>query len=207
MLASGRVLPWLWRLLHFWTGLVFPLEREFVGTQDVIGDLDAAQLRRFIAHLLHDLRALEAMIAGGVIESGVRRIGAEQELFLVDRAWRPAPVAMEVLAAIDDHHFTTELGRFNLEINLDPLEFGGDCFSRMEGDLNGLLGKVRGAASAQGAEVALSGILPTIRKSDLSLANMTPKPRYAALNDAMSRARGGDCEFRLKGPRRADRQA
>jgi CBS domain-containing protein len=170
-----------------------------VGTQDVTGDLDAAQLRRFIGHLLHDLRALEAMIAGGVIESGVRRIGAEQELFLVDRAWRPAPVAMEVLAAIDDHHFTTELGRFNLEINLEPLEFGGDCFSRMEGDLNGLLATVRVAARAQGAEVVLSGILPTIRKSDLSLSNMTPKPRYAALNDAMSRARGGDCEFRLKG--------
>jgi gamma-glutamyl:cysteine ligase YbdK (ATP-grasp superfamily) len=151
-----------------------------VGTQDVTGDLDAAHLRRFIAHLLHDLRALEAMIAGGAIELGVRRIGAEQELFLVDRAWRPAPLAMEVLGAIDDPHFTTELGHFNLEINLDPREFGGDCLSRMERDLNALLANVRGAARAQGAEVSLTGILPTIRKSDLSLSNMTPKPRYAA---------------------------
>jgi len=170
-----------------------------MGTQEVTGDIDAAHLRRFITHLLHDLQALEAMIAGGAIESGVRRIGAEQELFLVDRAWRPAPVAMEVLAAIDDPHLTTELGRFNLEINLDPLELGGDCLSRMEGELNALLAKVRGVAAAYGAEAALIGILPTIRKSDLALSNMTPKPRYAALNDAMRRVRGADYEFRLKG--------
>ena len=170
-----------------------------MGTQDVTGDLDAANLRLFIKHLLDDLRALEAMIAGGAIEAGVRRIGAEQELFMVDRAWRPAPLAMEILAAIDDPHFTTELGRFNLEINLDPLVLGGDCLSRLESDLGGLLAKVRAVAHAHGAAVVLTGILPTLRKSDLVLTNMTPKPRYLALNDVMSRLRGGDYEFRLKG--------
>jgi hypothetical protein len=97
----------------------------YVGTQEVTGDIDAAHLRRFITHLLHDLQALEALIAGGAIESGVRRIGAEQDLFLVDRAWRPAPVAMDVLAVVDDPHLTTELGRFNLEINLDPSKLRG----------------------------------------------------------------------------------
>jgi CBS domain-containing protein len=172
---------------------------DFVGTLDVTGDLDAANLRQFIKHLLDDLRALEAMIAGGTIESGVRRIGAEQELFLVDRAWRPAPFAMEILAAIDDPHFTTELARFNLEINLDPLPFGGDCLRRLEGDLAGLLAKVRAVAQAHGVAAVLTGILPTLRKSDLVLGNMTPKTRYHALNDAMSRLRGGDYEFRLKG--------
>ncbi len=170
-----------------------------MGTLDVTGDLDAANLRQFIKHLLDDLRALEAMIAGGTIESGVRRIGAEQELFLVDRAWRPAPFAMEILAAIDDPHFTTELARFNLEINLDPLPFGGDCLRRLEGDLAGLLAKVRAVAQTHGVAAVLTGILPTLRKSDLVLGNMTPKTRYHALNDAMSRLRGGDYEFRLKG--------
>lgn len=170
-----------------------------MGTQEVTGDLDAANLRLFIKHVLGDLRALEAIIAAGAIESGVRRIGAEQELFLVDRAWRPAPLAMEILEAIDDPHFTTELGRFNLEINLDPLILGGDCLGRLEGDLVKLLAKARTVAHAHGAAVALTGILPTLRKSDLVLANMTPKPRYLALNDAMSRLRGGDYEFRLKG--------
>ena len=49
-----------------------------------------------------------------------------------------------------------------------------------------------------GAEAALTGILPTLRKSDLTLTT-DAQPRYAALNNAMSRVRGGDYEFRLKG--------
>ena len=170
-----------------------------MGTQEVQRDHDSAQKRQFITHLLHDVQALEEMIESGAIESGVRRIGAEQELFLVDQAWRPAPVALEVLDAVEDPHFTTELGRFNLEINLDPLSFTGDCLSQMERDLNALLGKLRVAAHRQGAEVSLTGILPTLRKSDLTLANMTPKPRYVALSDAMNQLRGDAYEFRLKG--------
>src|SRR5262249_12467444 len=84
------------------------------------------------------------------------------------------------------------------EINLDPLEVGGNCLARMERELNALLAKVRAIAHAHGAEATLTGILPTLRKSDLGLDNMTPRPRYAALNVAMSRARGGEYEFRLK---------
>jgi CBS domain-containing protein len=170
-----------------------------MGTQEITGGLSAADLRSFIARLLHDLQALELMIEQGAIESGIRRIGAEQEMFLVTPAWRPAPLAMEILGAVNDPHVTTELGRFNLEINLDPLELGGDCLSRMERDLNAMLDKVRTAAHTHGAEVALTGILPTLRLSDLGLDNMTPKPRYAALNAALCKALGGEYEFRLKG--------
>ena len=82
--------------------------------------------------VLHDLRALERMLDEGLIERGVSRIGAEQEMFLVDASFDPAPVAMEVLADLDDPRVTTELGRFNLEFNLDPLPLGGDCLARME---------------------------------------------------------------------------
>jgi CBS domain-containing protein len=170
-----------------------------MGSQDVNRDRDAAELRLFITQLLHDVQALESMIAKGMIESGVRRIGAEQELFLVDQAWRPAPVAMEMLEAIADPHYTTELGRFNLEINLDPLVFAGDCLSRMEHDLNALLVQGRTVARHYGADIVLTGILPTLRKSDLTLDNMTPKPRYLALSEAMNQLRGGAYEFRLKG--------
>jgi CBS domain-containing protein len=170
-----------------------------MGNQDVSRERDAVEMRLFISRLLHDVEALEAMLARGMIESGVRRIGAEQELFLVDQAWRPAPLAMEILAAVDDSHFTTELARFNLEINLDPLVFTGDCFSRMEHDLDALLAKVREVAQRHNSDVVLTGILPTLRKTDLTLANMTPKPRYSSLSEAMNQLRGDAYEFRLKG--------
>lgn len=159
-----------------------------------------AQRRVFIRRLLSDLRALEHMIASGLIETGVRRIGAEQELFLVNSAWRPACVARQVLDRIADPHFVTEIAQFNLEINLDPLVFGGDCLSEMERQLNGMIGKARAAANACDAEVVLTGILPTIRKSDLELGNMTQMPRYTALSEALARQRGGAYELKLKGP-------
>ncbi len=170
-----------------------------MGNQDVLRDTDSGQLRRFIAHLLRDIHALEHMLDTGLIESGVHRIGAEQELFLVDAAWHPAPRALDILERIDDPHYTTELGLFNLEINLDPLVFEADCLSQLEGQLNRSLATVRAAAHQCGAEVVLSGILPTLRKSDLALTNMTPKPRYRMLNTVLTQLRGGDYEFQLKG--------
>src|SRR5436305_870630 len=63
----------------------------------------------FMKALLADLRALDAMLSTGLIESGVRRIGAEQEMFLVDRQMRPAPVATEVLKRANDPRLTTVL--------------------------------------------------------------------------------------------------
>src|SRR6187200_3325559 len=155
-----------------------------MGEHDV-KELDSASLRSFTRSLLGDLQALETMLRDGSIETGVRRIGAEQELFLVDRAFNPAPIAMEMIEKCADEHFTTELARFNLEFNTDPLDFGGDCLKRMENQLSGLLDKARKAANELDAEVIMTGILPTLDISDLTLENMTPKPRYFALNEAM----------------------
>src|SRR5688572_18260672 len=107
------------------------------------GHLQGEPLRAFIRHLLLDLRALEQMIAAGMIESGVRRIGAEQEVFLVDEGWRPANKAVQILQRVEDPHFTTELAQFNLEMNLDPLVLQGDALSRMERQLTGLLDKAQ----------------------------------------------------------------
>jgi len=117
----------------------------------------------------------------------------------VDRAWTASSVALQILDRITDSHFTTELGKFNLELNLDPIPFEGGCLSRMETELRSNLENVRNVAHSLNTEILLTGILPTLRKSDLGIDNMTPKPRYVALNEAICRLRGGDCEFRLDG--------
>jgi CBS domain-containing protein len=169
-----------------------------MGEHDV-KELDSESLRAFTRKLLGDLQALDLMLKHGAIETGVRRIGAEQELFLVDRDFAPAPLAMEMIEKVADEHYTTELARFNLEFNTDPLVFGGDCLSRMEGQLVDLLAKGRRAAHELDADLVMTGILQTLDISDLSLENMTPKPRYFALNEAMRRLRGSDYEFYIKG--------
>src|SRR5437867_11347040 len=126
-----------------------------MGVQDIRPELAGENHRQFMRQLLSDLRALETMLDGGLIQSKVRRIGAEQEMFLVDAGGWPAPAAMEVLKQIEDPHFTTELGLFNLEANLDPFFFGGDCLRKMEAQLEELLAKAREAARVCGAEIVL----------------------------------------------------
>ncbi len=170
-----------------------------MGNQDIDGSTNPEQLRRFMKCLLNDVRALECMINDGLVESGIRRIGAEQEVFLVDRLWRPAPAALQILEKVDHPDFTTELAQFNLEFNLDPLVFGGDCLSQLERALNDHLAKLQQAAQECGNNVVMTGILPTLRQSDLELENITPRPRYFALNNALRRLRGGAFEFRLTG--------
>ena len=156
-------------------------------------------IRVFTRALLRDMLAMERLLAEGHIESGIRRFGAEQEMFLVNEAWRPAPVAVEVLEDLDDEPFTTELARFNLEANLSPRVLEGTCFSDMHAELDEYVGRVRAAARRHDSEVMLTGILPTLAKSDLSLDNITPRARYYALNDAMNQAGGGAFRLRIRG--------
>jgi CBS domain-containing protein/gamma-glutamylcysteine synthetase len=170
-----------------------------MGEHDVSQPSDAAELRQFTRHLLTDLRAFQQMLDDGMFETGVSRIGAEQELFLVDRYWRPALNNLDVLELIDDERFTTELGRFNIEFNLDPLDFSTDCLRRLENDLDELLEVTREAAARLDTRVVQIGILPTIEKRDLTLDNMTPMERYYGLNRAMNRLRGASYDLRIKG--------
>ena len=170
-----------------------------MGTQDIQARWSEEQQRAFLRRLLNDLRALERMINEGLFEEGVRKIGAEQEMVLVDRAWEPAPVGVEVLARINDQRVTTELAKYNLEINLDPLDLTGGCLSTLEKNLRSGVALVRDAAIRSGAQPLLTGILPTLDLSDLTYENITPCDRYYTLNDSITAFRGGSYELRIHG--------
>ncbi|AUX38676.1 hypothetical protein SOCE26_000540 [Sorangium cellulosum] len=170
-----------------------------MGEQHVSEQVNEEQLQAFMRALLDDVTALERLLEEDRIESGVRRIGAEQEMFLVDRALRPAPLALDVLERASDARLTTELARFNLEANLPPLPFGGGCLRRLEAELSDVVGRAAAAARAVGAEVLLAGILPTLRASDLDLDRLTPMPRYHELNRALRQLRQGDFHVWIHG--------
>lgn len=168
--------------------------------QDVTGAATTPeQTRAFSKALLRDLRALERMLGEGRIESGVRRIGAEQEMFLVNEGWRPTPAALQVLEKLEGP-FGTELALFNLEANVEPRMLEGRCFRDLEARLEELVSQVREAAAEIGDQVVLTGILPTLSKSDVTLENLTPIKRYKALDDALSAMRNGEpYKLRIEG--------
>ena len=170
-----------------------------MGEHDVEQEVDERKKQEFTQALLADLRALAFMLENGRIESGIRRIGAEQEMFIVDRNLRPAPLAMEVLEHAGDDRLTTEIARFNLEANLSPRELTGRCFHLMHEELKEVLAKARLSATEFGADILLAGILPTLKVSDLTLENLTPLPRYQELNRAVTQLRGGPFSIHIKG--------
>ena len=170
-----------------------------MGQHNVEQQVDEIKSQAFMKALLDDLRALAFMLDDNRVESGVTRIGAEQEFFLVDREMRPAPISLEVLEKANDPRLTTEIARFNLEANLTPLDLTGHCFGAMETELQELVNLGRESAASREADVLLSGILPTLQKSDLTLANLAPVPRYHELDRGVIRLRGGPLSIHIKG--------
>jgi CBS domain-containing protein len=66
-------------------------------------------------------------------------------------------------------------------------------------ELKEVLAKAHSAGEEFGADVLLAGILPTLRVSDLTLANLTPMPRYQVLNRSLTQLRGAPFSIHIKG--------
>lgn len=170
-----------------------------MGEKKISVGTDEEQMRAFTLAVLNDLQALERLLAERAMEEDEVRIGAEQELFLIDRSMHPAPIALKVLDKAREPRLTTEIGLFNLEANLTPLDLSGGCFSAMENELCELTEIVRRAAAAFGADVVLAGILPTIQPSDVTEDNLTPLPRYAEINRVATELFGSERHIQIKG--------
>ena len=170
-----------------------------------MGDLKVNKLSsrkdkaNYIHQLMKDIEALDKMIKDDLIEKSPIRIGAEQEFCLIDDEFNPRHNSLDVLETIDDDHFTTEIGNFNLEINLDPFVLTGDCFTKLSDQLHELIKKAEAAAAKHGNRILLTGILPTLSLDHISLENMTDVRRYNVLNEAIKESRSEDFEIHIKG--------
>ncbi len=147
-----------------------------MGEQNIQKHADEATQQAFMKSLLKEVVALEAMLEKGMLESGVNRIGVEQEMFLIDRDQKPALTALDVLAQLGDERFTHELGLFNIEANLSVQEFNSNCLSQMEKEAQEIYASARKAAHLCDSEIALVGILPTLTKKISASTPWCPYP-------------------------------
>ena len=69
----------------------------------------------------------------------------------------------------------------------------------MEKQLNRLLKLAHKSADRFDSKVILTGILPTIRKSELDFNNMTPNPRYKVLDSILKELRGEEFILNIEG--------
>jgi hypothetical protein len=128
--------------------------------------------------------------------------GLEIELNLVGPDCDPAMKNAEVLKAIADPAWCTELGQFNIEINLPPVALAGDGLADLERSIRTSLNDAEVAAKPAEAELVLVGILPTLRESDLGAWALSANPRYALLNEQIFAARGEDLRIAIDGVER-----
>lgn len=127
--------------------------------------------------------------------------GYELEAWLVDGQGYPAPVNAEFLERLDSPLVVPELARFNVEINESPHRLEGAVLSRMHAELKAGWERCQAVAGTMGARLAAVGILPTVRRADLNLGNMSDLKRYRALNEQIFRLRhGAPIHLAIEGP-------
>jgi Glutamate-cysteine ligase family 2(GCS2) len=128
--------------------------------------------------------------------------GLEIEFNLIDHHQDPAMRNAEVLNAIANDDFQTELGQFNIEINVKPRSLLGAAADDLETELRASLNDAEERARATGAHIVMIGMLPTLTPHHLTHESLSANPRYKLINEQIFAARGEDLHIAIDGPER-----
>jgi hypothetical protein len=171
--------------------------------QDVTARMfSRADRQRYREKVRTCLDVFARMLADERFDAGRGSFGLEIELNLTDDEGRPAMANAVVLEAIADPDFQTELGQFNVEINIPPRRFTAGVFSDLEQSVRASLNHAEERSRTTGAHMMIIGILPTIDEAHLNAGAFSANPRYQLLNEQIFAARGEDLEIDIRGVER-----
>lgn len=157
------------------------------------------QRQQYREKVRQDLDVFERMLTTHSFEFERQLTGMEIELNLVDDEVQPTMSNATVLERIADEDYQTELGQYNIELNVSPRPLPGTAALDLEHDLRTSLNRAEKLAREAGAQIAMIGILPTLMPEDFSTEWMSANARYAALNEAIFAARGEDIFIDIEG--------
>ncbi|MBA3523832.1 MAG: glutamate--cysteine ligase [Geodermatophilaceae bacterium] len=158
--------------------------------------------QRYRAKVRRCLDVFARMLSESTFDFERPMTGLEIEFNLVDADQEPAMKNTDVLEAIANPDFQTELGQFNIEVNVPPMELAGDAQARLEADLRASLNDAEARAREVGAHITMIGILPTLTQEHLTADSISRNPRYALINEQIFAARGEDLHISIDGPER-----
>ncbi|HHJ81116.1 MAG TPA: glutamate--cysteine ligase [Candidatus Tenderia electrophaga] len=149
--------------------------------------------QRFLSNLSQETSLLGDWFDQGRFCDTGKMAGFELEAWLVNADGHPHGIndAFLRLAERDGLPVVPELSRFNVEINSEPRELQGKVLSKMFAELESTWRQCCGLAQQLDAAMMMTGILPTVKDSELILANMSEVKRFRALNDQVLRLRNG----------------
>ena len=158
--------------------------------------------QRYRDKVKRNLDVFARMLRESRFDDDNRSIGLEIELNLTDDAGDPAMANAEVLEKIADDAFVTELGQFNIEINIPPFVLEGEIFDRLEQRIRDSLNAAEDKSRLAGAHMMIVGILPTLGEQHLHARALSANPRYELLNEQIFAARGEDLHLSIDGVER-----
>jgi gamma-glutamyl:cysteine ligase YbdK (ATP-grasp superfamily) len=151
----------------------------------------AEEVEKFNVRLQQETRLIGDWFSEQRFAPEHRMFGYELEAWLIDEHYQPAPVNEQFLKALNHPLVVHELASFNIELNSLPQHLSGNVFSDMQKNLSQIYDVCRRQAQLLGSDVLAIGILPTVKETDLTLANMSNSPRYRALNEQVLQLRHG----------------
>jgi len=163
--------------------------------------------QRYRAKVKRCLDVFARMLAESRFEADRSSIGLEIELNLTEETGDPAMANAEVLEMIADDAFQTELGQFNVEINIPPRRLADGVFTELETAVRASLNDAEERSRKVHAHMMIIGILPTLREGDVDARALSPNPRYALLNEQIFAARGEDLHLVINGVEQLDTYA
>jgi gamma-glutamyl:cysteine ligase YbdK (ATP-grasp superfamily) len=149
--------------------------------------------------LRRSLDALAWMLRERRFEVSPSRVGLEIELDLVGGQMAPSMCNAQVLAAITDPAWGTELGQFNLEVNVPPRQLSGNALAELEQQVRASLNAADQKAQGTGSRMVMIGILPTLGEQHMSESTLSANARYRVLNEQIFAARGEDMRIQIEG--------
>jgi hypothetical protein len=173
-----------------------------MGTDVAPGSFSRADRVRYRQKVRRCLDVFALMLNDFTFDADRPTTGLEIELNLMDSAAQPAMRNAEILADLADPTFQTELGQFNLEINVRPRLIAADGFDDYEHDIRDSLAHADERAGKYDASIVLIGIMPTLTQAHTILDNLSANPRFRLLNEQMVNARGEDFFLDIRGAER-----
>jgi gamma-glutamyl:cysteine ligase YbdK (ATP-grasp superfamily) len=158
--------------------------------------------RRYRDKVRRSLEVFARMLQERLFEADPSRVGVEIELNLVDSRGAPSMHNADVLDAIADPAWATELGQFNLEINIPPRRLGGDAVAGLEQEVRASLNAADAKARGTGSRLVMIGILPTLSETDMNEETLSANARYRVLNEQIFAARGENMRIEIEGAER-----
>ncbi|MGP4001305.1 glutamate-cysteine ligase family protein [Streptomyces sp. 8N706] len=170
-----------------------------MGEKVEAGGFDLSDRQHYRRKLQQCLEALERLLKERRFDRPKNLMGLEIELNLAGDDGMPRMMNAEVLERISSGDFQTELGQFNLEVNIVPHRLSGRVLDQLAEELRTGLGYADRKAREVSAEIVMIGILPTLGADDLVFSNLSEVDRYRLLNDEILAARGEEIDLDIEG--------